>query len=143
MAGLVDGEGWVGIHQLGKKDGKSRRMGQYRICLEVANTNYAMVDFIHQRFGGSVSFRKQKNRSKAHWKWRVSSYNAMLALDALYPYLLVKRPQAKLCRRFQRYTQSPSRIPTDKAFALQARIYEEVKLLNRRGAEQLEPQDTE
>ena len=143
MAGLVDGEGWIGIHQLGRKNGVSRRMGQYRICVEVANTNKAMVDFLHTRLGGSVSYRGQKNKSKAHWKWRVSSYNALLTLDALYPYLMVKKPQAKLCRRFQRYTQSPSRIPTAKAFALQTRIHDEVKFLNRRGVEQELPQTQE
>lgn len=133
IAGIIDGEGWIGIHQLGKNGGVSRRAGQYRMCVEVGNTNEAIIRFLHSRLGGSVAFRGSKGKAKAHWKWQSSSYVSLFVLDAVLPYLIIKRRQAVLCRRFQRYTQSPSRIVTPKALAVHTRIHDEVRNLNKRG----------
>jgi hypothetical protein len=57
----------------------------------------------------------------------------MFALDAVLPYLIIKKRQAVLCRRFQRYTQSPSRIVTEKALRVHKRIHDAVRGLNKRG----------
>lgn len=134
IAGIVDGEGWIGIHKLGSRGGTSRRVGQYRMCVEVGNTNEPVIRFLKSRLHGAVTFHPGRGGSKAHWKWRCTSHIALLVLDAVLPYLIIKRRQAVLCRRFQRYTQSPSRIVTDKAVAVQTRIHDEVRALNRRGS---------
>jgi hypothetical protein len=133
IAGIIDGEGWIGIHHVGSGGGSSRRPGQYRMCVEVGNTNEAIIQFLHRRLGGSTSFRSAKGAAKAHWKWASSSYVAMFVLDAVLPYLIIKKRQAVLCRRFQRYTQSPSRIVTEKALRVHKRIHDAVRGLNKRG----------
>lgn len=133
IAGIIDGEGWIGIHQLGKNGGKTRRSGQFRMCIDVASTNESIIRFLHSKLKGSVTFSQAKGRNKEHWKWRCSSYIALFVLDAVLPYLIIKRRQAVLCRRFQRYTQSPSRIVTPKALAVHTRIHDELRALNKRG----------
>lgn len=133
IAGIIDGEGWVGIHKLGANGGASRRTGQYRMCVEVGNTNEAIIRFLHHHLRGSVTFHPAKKAGKAHWKWRCSSYIAMFVLDAILPYLIIKKRQAILCRRFQRYTQSPSRIVTEKALLVHQRFHHALRDLNKRG----------
>ena len=133
IAGIIDGEGWIGIHQLGKQGGVSRRIGQYRMCVEVGNTNEAIIRFLQCHLGGSVTFSASKGKNKGHWKWSTSSYVAMFVLDAIVPYLIIKKRQAILCRRFQRYTQSPSRIVTEKALLVHQRFHHALRDLNKRG----------
>lgn len=132
IAGIVDGEGWIGVQELGKEGGKAPR-GKYRVCLDVANTNKDIIVFLHSRLGGTFSHCKGKGRAKDHWKWRVSCWNALAALDAIHEYLVAKREQSKHCRRLQRYTFSAHRHLSDKALALQKKLHDRVRVLNKRG----------
>jgi hypothetical protein len=132
IAGIVDGEGWIGIHELGRGGGKAPR-GKYRVCVDVANTNKDIVDFLHTRLGGVCCFCKGKGRAKDHWKWRVSTWKALAALDAIHEYLIAKKQQSKLCRRIQRYTFSPHNQLSDKALALQKKLHDQIRVLNKRG----------
>lgn len=134
-AGLIDGEGCIRLTKRGEQGGTGLRVGQYTLTVEVTNTSKAMLDWLMQRFGGSLSYAEESyelNR-KAKWHWRVSANKALYALDAIFPYLIVKRTQGKLGRRFQRYAQYAGRAVTPKIQALHEKFYRELRVLNKRG----------
>lgn len=134
-AGLVDGEGSIRITRRGNNGGSAFRIGQYTLIVEMTNTSLPMIEWMVARFGGSVSYGKAKpsRNAREKWHWRVAANKALYVLDSIWPYLITKRTQAKLGRRFQRYAQYAGRARTDKIDQLHQRFYTELKRLNARG----------
>lgn len=134
-AGIIDGEGCIRLTKRGAAGGKGFRVGQYTLTLEVTNTDKQIIDWLVGKFGGSVSHTGVNHREnrKEKWHWRVAANKALYALDAIFPYLIIKRRQAKLGRRFQRYAQYPGRAATPRVQALHERFYQELRVLNKRG----------
>jgi len=134
-AGLIDGEGCIRITSRGLQGGTTFRKGQYTLMVELTNTDYGMVLWMIERFGGSVSHtgEKPEENRKEQWHWRVGSNKALYVLDAIYPYIRTKRQQAKLGRRFQRYAQYTGRPASSKIQQLHERFYTEFRALNKRG----------
>lgn len=134
-AGLIDGEGCIRITARGKDGGTGFRLGQYTLMVEVNNTDYGMILWLKEKFGGTVSHIKgsyELNR-KEKWHWRISANQALHFLDVIWPYVRTKRKQVKLGRRFQRYTQYAGRAATEKIRMLHERFYAELRALNKRG----------
>lgn len=140
-AGIVDGEGSIRLvvrqrpvaskaHQRGKQG-----VGQVQLQVTVTNTCIAVLDWINARWHGG--FRRSPanpilNR-KAIATWVISSTKALHFLDDIWPFLIVRRPQAKIARRFQRYIQRGGYNQSDKRRLLQLRMASEIKRLNWRG----------
>jgi hypothetical protein len=134
-AGLIDGEGCIRLTQRGAQGGTVFRTGQCTLMVEVSNTDKGMTTWLHERFGGSVSYKPdnpEENR-KQQWHWRCAANKALYCLDVIWPYTRTKRQQVKLGRRFQRYVQYIGRAKSPKSEALQKRFYEEFRALNKRG----------
>lgn len=134
-AGLLDGEGCIGIRRRGRRGGKGFRIGQRTLAVEVTNTDEGMVRWLHNLFGGSVSYSPASyslNR-KAKWHWHCQANMALRCLDATFPYLKTKWRQAKLARRFQRYVQVVGRKSSPRLQALQDRFCDAISVLNKRG----------
>lgn len=134
-AGIIDGEGCIRITTRGLRGGTGFRQGQRTLMVEVTNTDHGMIQWLRQRFGGSVSYFKENaelNR-RERWHWRIAANKALYVLDAIWPYIRTKRRQAKLGRRFQRYAQYVGRPATPKLQAVHERFYNELRVLNRRG----------
>ncbi len=94
-AGIIDGEGWIGI---GRKGGK--RLDSY--CrVTVGNTNEWLVKWLQVTFGGTISI---SNRNPAKWKrqyyWNLNEHETLDFLKVIYPYLRIKRPQAEIAIQF-------------------------------------------
>jgi hypothetical protein len=134
-AGLIDGEGCIRITKRGAGGGASLRPGQLTLMVEVTNTDYDMVAWLQDRFGGSVSHydAKPERNAKEKWHWRVAANKALYCLDAIWPYARTKRHQVKLGRRFQRYVQHPGRFATPKIRRVQERFNQALRILNKRG----------
>jgi hypothetical protein len=134
-AGLIDGEGCIRITSRGLHGGTTFRQGQYTLMVELTNTDHGMIQWLQQRFGGSVSYGKANpsRNAKEKWHWRVAANKALSCLDAVWPYIRTKRTQAKLGRRFQRYTQYTGTPATQKRQLLHERFYQEFRVLNKRG----------
>ena len=134
-AGLVDGEGCIRITSSGSGGGTTFRQGQYTLMVELTNTDYVMIQWMQQKFGGSVSHCKEDAilNKRQKWHWRVAANKALFCLDAIWPYIRTKRYQAKLGRRFQRYTQHVGAPATQKRQSLHERFYQEFRVLNKRG----------
>lgn len=134
-AGLIDGEGCIRLTSRGKNGGTTFRQGQYTLMVEMTNTDEGMIQWMVERFGGTVSHYAesiQKNR-RERWHWRVAANKALYVLDAIWPYVRTKRRQTKLGRRFQRYAQYAGRAATPKIQSLHERFYQEFRVFNKRG----------
>lgn len=134
-AGLIDGEGSIRMSQRGKHGGTAFRVGQYTLMVEMTNTDKEMLEWLKERFGGTIAYLPEspKDNRRERWHWRIASNLALYCLDAVWPYIRTKRTQAKLGRRFQRYVQYTGTPATPKRQRLHERFYQEFRALNRRG----------
>jgi hypothetical protein len=94
-AGLVDGEGTIGINRMRKASS-----GKYysRLHVKVTMLDPEGVDALYETFGGSL-----KQYSNGYFTWYLFGTKAADVIEELLPYLRVKRQQATLAIRFQRY----------------------------------------
>ena len=134
-AGLIDGEGSIRITERGKNGGTTFTPGQRTLMVELTNTAKPMVEWLNERWPGSVNFlpASEEGNRKARWHWRLAANRALAFLDEILEYLVVKRRQAVLGRRFQRYVQIVGRPRSERLEKVQVRFYAEFRRLNRRG----------
>lgn len=91
-AGLIDGEGYIG---LGKN---TSAKDSFRPEIKVTSTDRYMAPFMHQHYGGHLSYRTplNPNHSKSmEWCLR-DAINVQGFLLAVYPYLIVKKAIAEV-----------------------------------------------
>ena len=84
FAGILDGEGYI-------------RTDPKHICIQIVNTDKNLIDWLHNVFGGTVSFRNMKDKPncKDQWKWHLTRKDRVLnLLYHIYPLLIVKREKA-------------------------------------------------
>jgi len=101
VAGIIDGEGWIGIRR--KKGLRNKLRGySYAIGVSVGMANDIIPQWLCLTFGGSVHKHKtrQANR-KESWYWQIEHKTALDFLKIVIPYLKLKIPQAKLSIEFQ------------------------------------------
>jgi hypothetical protein len=100
LAGIIDGEGTMYIQR--RLDNGS---WTYWTRLQVCNTNRKLIDWIHQTFGGLI-YKKERSHIKRNWKTQFEWYSKISMVDVLlpllYPYLIVKKPQAEVMMEFRK-----------------------------------------
>lgn len=100
FAGLIDGEGHLGI----KRDGtgvKARNHSPvHQERLSVGSTNRAVLELLMSFFGcGRIYYRRTANGRQEWWVWDVMCRQAVSVIRQLYPYLRIKKPEADLILR--------------------------------------------
>ena len=90
MAGIFDGEGWVGVNC--SKPYGAHKSPRYTLQMGVANTYIPVLEMFVDEFGGYI--KKQSKANKQCYSWRASSHRAKLVLETLMPYLKIKKEQA-------------------------------------------------
>lgn len=135
MAGIMDGEGYIGLAQHGRGGGKSMRIGRITLNVRVVNTNRDMMEWIATRWPSALNYQSSDPSSnrKARWVWSLNANNALHFLDEVYPFMVARRPQAKVAIRFQRYLQYTGKKRSEKTDRLQEQFAGIVRLLNHRG----------
>ena len=107
MAGFFDGEGCVNITQVGKK-----RYGQLRVY--IVNTDPAVLGLIAATYGGMLTAPRT---AKAGWKpFRSVVFIAGSAaefLEAIRPYVILKKAQVELGLALWNYMQKPGATRLD------------------------------
>lgn len=100
-AGIVDGEGCIYIGKRSRERPGSTRPG-WKCTLRVANTDVRMVNRMWQFFGGHVTPpRMIRLSTRPYFEWHSESARSTRAiLEALLPYLVVKRDQAEVAIQF-------------------------------------------
>ena len=98
-AGIFDGEGHITIGA-SKRDKRT----DYWLQIGVVNTNRSILESLQADFGvGHLSklFGSGEGNRLPSWAWRCTSNQAMHVLNALLPFLRLKREPAKLAIEFQ------------------------------------------
>ena len=100
IAGIVDGEGYIGITADGKKFKHGRQ--NLRLRVTVTNTNEWLCQYLRFAMGGGVIILKQTSpKQRTCWQWQISYWRAADFLRLILPYLHLKKPQAELAIKFQ------------------------------------------
>ena len=132
-AGLIDGEGYLGIQEAG---------GTFQVRLKVSMTDKGLpaLRAMRRMYGGKVlKDRDARDRCREAWTWRLTGETAAHVIQEVRPLMLVKAESADVALEFQAMLESAerrssrSRVWTqemhDRARMLRARIQE----ANRRG----------
>jgi hypothetical protein len=147
VAGLIDGEGCIGINRARFKS-KPWLSDRYTAILSVGNTSQSMIDVLLTAFGGTVVFRPATPKHKACYVWSVRGPKAKAVLDAVGPHLRVKTAQSDLLIEFVRDFRSfrggayrRIRAPriSPEELARRKRIWLAIKALNRPGPADSQP----
>jgi len=97
-AGIIDGEGWISIKNRQIKNGNRN----YCVKVGVGSTTEWLIKWLQFNYGGSVCIINPGGNRKLKWVWDLSTKQAVIFLEAILPYLRIKRPQAELAIKFQR-----------------------------------------
>ncbi len=91
LAGLIDGEGTIGLYLKNKRKDFSLRVSVY-------GTEEVLMDWLLLNIGGSVNRvgRRRNPNYKQEYSWYVSSSNACELLKMVLPYLVIKLAKARL-----------------------------------------------
>ena len=133
VAGFFDGEGSVSITRRKPRIGASGQPTSPKYILEaiIWNTNRRVLELIQQDFGGVLKRRRPRgNQRKESWGLVWSHGRAYSFLERVFPYLVVKREQAKLGLMYWESRKRSKRLPESE---IQKRhyFYERMKTLNR------------
>jgi hypothetical protein len=108
-AGIIDGEGCIKIYRvsadyLRKYKNARRNFDRFTLIVQVDMTYRPIVKWLHKKFGGSLYEHKRNKEKHPNWqdslRWYIASQQAGKFLRKIYPYLQVKRKQAKDAIKF-------------------------------------------
>lgn len=137
LAGLMDGEGCVGIRRVQTKATYGRPC--YCLVIQLAMTYQPVIEILCEEFGGVIYIDHWyvHLKHKPSYKWTVYGRKAAAILAKMLPTLIVKREQAELALRFQanmheKFNGYPVKL-TDAEMAFRQECYEQMRRLNKRG----------
>lgn len=114
LAGLIDGEGCIGINKSGPK--------QYKLYIQITVCDQDLNIYWQRRTGrGGIYDGRKYTEKNPKWRptftWKINSNDAYELLEEIYPYLLIKREQADIALEFQKLfnatrgqTSNPERL---------------------------------
>ena len=92
-SGFFDGEGCISVWPKTKR--KATHAISYNMSMAVFQNDRTPLDLLCMLFGGNI------RRRDIGWFWTLSGQPTVNALEAMIPYLIVKRSQAEVARSFQ------------------------------------------
>lgn len=98
VAGLFDGEGSISLY--------SEPLKQYRlarISVDLANTDFSILEYLKSNFGGSIHYFHKANR-RAAGTWHLSYKKAVEFLMLIQPYLKIKQQQVLVAKEVYEIT---------------------------------------
>ena len=123
-AGLMDGEGGITIFTPN---------GSYILQVYMGSVTRVLLDFMQERWGGSVSQQKKKTSAgNTMYRWCIYSNKAVAVLEDVADYLLVKKERALFGVEFQKHINECNfrRIP-DEERATRREYKEKMTQLNK------------
>lgn len=136
LAGATDGEGSIGIT---KHKRIERLTPAYEPRLQVGNTSKEMLDLFVKTFGGKLTPEKRLTQGgKDFYIWSIYGVSMVKALEAMLPFLIVKREQAKLVIALQqRIWKRSERVGDSKGVSqsellAREKLYQQIKKLTGR-----------
>lgn len=123
IAGIIDGEGSFNLY----------RSSATKICsrVYVVNTYKPLIDWLHHTFGG-LTYERHHKVWKTRYEWIFEKPQIKDLCIAIFPYLKVKREQAKIMIEFR-----DTILPKGNRLSLETRqlredLYTRLKHLNSR-----------
>ena len=96
LAGLFDGEGWISLRPQSTK----RYLSSITIQVGICNT-HPIVKKLYDNFGGFLTSRKENLQHKKCYRWSLGKKKDIKNfLELIYPYLIIKKEQAKIMLKF-------------------------------------------
>ncbi len=133
LAGVTDSEAHIGII---KHKRKERLTPAYEPRLQIGNTSKNMLTIFLTNFGGRILLEKRLTRGgKEFYIWTVYGVPMVKALEAMLPFLRVKKREAELVIALQkRIWKRNERVGDNKGVSsqeLEARekLYQQIKRL--------------
>ena len=97
IAGLVDGEGSI---YTSYQPSRVQELPRYNVGIAIQMADKEPLAFLQSLFGGRIILRKKMSENrKPLYYWRLTNFQAQPLLEAIKPYLLVKRAQAEIALR--------------------------------------------
>ena len=101
VAGLFDGEGVARIDRWVKPNSAHIR---YQVRVAIGMTHKPVIQLLSKQFGGKTYVNDHSKRNpnhRAQFCWGAASLEACKFLNAVLPFLIVKRDEAILCLELQ------------------------------------------
>jgi len=99
LAGLFDGEGC--IHIAKNKPRPKGKNPYHKLMICIANTNKEIINYLYNTFGGRVNNNIPRKNEQPCQSWFFYSQYAKVFLKMIFPFLRIKRKQAKIAIVFQ------------------------------------------
>jgi len=135
VAGLLDGEGYIGIARMARDQYKHGV--NYTPMVKLVSTHEPLVSYLIERFGGNRSHRvfPSHRNSRDAFEWGIRSRRRVLPfLKQIRPWLRVKADAADvvigLCESMGRWGCNGM---SDEEFQRRTRLWEDLRRLNHRG----------
>lgn len=128
FAGIIDGEGSIGIEHLSPTKGRVK--DYYNCRLTVINTSQPLMELLVNFFKGSYDQRKKLEGRKKCYRWHVFGEDLENALKELLPHLFLKQEQAKLVLQYRETVGKTGWNVTDEVLAQRKNLWLKCKLLN-------------
>lgn len=126
LAGLIDGEGTISCSVLENKKGFLALHKQ----LSIFNTNIVLISWITSRFGGKVHSRIRSSKWKEEHQVKWSATEAAVILEAVLPFLVIKKEQAEL---FIALHKTKANTVSQETHEYRQRLCDRIQELNKRG----------
>ena len=118
IAGIIDGEGSVGVRKIVKS---------ILPRVQVGNTNFKLIKFLNDKCGGSIySVKPKYKRWKSSWIWSLTGDKAIEFLIQIKSYLLLKKEQSDLVINSYGLLEKEERL----------KVFNRMTLLNKKGVNQ-------
>lgn len=88
FAGLIDGEGYVGINS-------QKYQNSVRPVIKVDMTCEETILALQKHFGGWISKKQVVEGHKPQWRWEVNALKARSVAAAIFPYSITKKGKIK------------------------------------------------
>ena len=100
IAGLLDGEGTIGINKNVDKRNRKTPTIHYRLHIAIVNSDAGIIRWLNEIFPASHWFCSDRRGQKPIYRWYVYSRKAYEFLQMVSPYLKIKKAQADLAIGF-------------------------------------------
>ena len=145
LAGVIDSDGCIHIERC--KDNRINRKPrfQYKVRLQIGVTSMATINWIVENFplDKEVQFytvKPTKKYRKPIYLWQLNTKNTLSILKKVLPYLVLKKPRAKIALEFERTLceQHESRKKgcekqREEKKKLKEILYQKMRILNKKG----------
>lgn len=129
LAGIIDGEGSIGIERL--KPTKNRKKDYYVCRLTVINTNEDIMQLLRRYLKGNYDKRKLIPGRKPCFRWHVFGNELQWALAILEPYIVIKSKQLDVVMNYRDTVGKTGWKVSDDILEKRHKLWLECKELNK------------